>query len=292
MIPELPTIYDEPFADSSQVPTYLLSKLTRQHVTVALSGDGGDELFAGYTRHRFARALAGLPASVGKGLACGLGVAGPALWDRLFSLVPAARRPTLAGDKMLKAAAMLKEGGAGAYRSLVSAWDEPERVARKGRELKGAIFDPAVESGAPRWARAHAISRHADLSSRRHSHQGRSRQHGGRARGARADPRSPRRRAVLAAAVALQDAARQGQMAAPPGALPPCAASSRRAPEIGLRHSHRSLAQRPAQALGRGAFVRTAARRGRTARACADHRALAASISPASATGMRRSGPC
>ena len=149
VIPELPTIYDEPFADSSQVPTYLLSKLTRQHVTVALSGDGGDELFAGYTRHRFARALAVLPQSIGRGLACGLGGAGPALWDRLFSLVPAGRRPTLAGDKILKAAAMLKEGGAGAYRSLVSAWDEPERVTRKGRELKGAIFDPAIEAALP-----------------------------------------------------------------------------------------------------------------------------------------------
>jgi asparagine synthase (glutamine-hydrolysing) len=149
VIPQLPLIYDEPFADSSQVPTYLLSKLTRGHVTVALSGDGGDELFAGYTRHRFARALAGLPAGVGRGLACGLGIAGPALWDRVFSLVPAKRRPTLAGDKMLKAAAMLKEGGAGAYRSLVSAWDEPERVALKGRELKGPIFDAAVESALP-----------------------------------------------------------------------------------------------------------------------------------------------
>jgi asparagine synthase (glutamine-hydrolysing) len=149
VIPELPTIYDEPFADSSQVPTFLLSKLTRQHVTVALSGDGGDELFAGYTRHRFARGLANVPASVGKGLACGLGVAGPALWDRLFSLVPVRRRPTLAGDKMLKAAAMLKEGGAGAYRSLVSAWDEPERIALKGRELKGPIFDSSIESALP-----------------------------------------------------------------------------------------------------------------------------------------------
>jgi asparagine synthase (glutamine-hydrolysing) len=149
VIPELPTIYDEPFADSSQVPTFLLSKLTRQHVTVVLSGDGGDELFAGYTRHRFARVLADLPASVGRGLACGLGLAGPALWDRLFSLVPAKRRPTLAGDKMLKAAAMLKEGGAGGYRSLVSAWDEPETIALKGHEFKGPIFDASLETAFP-----------------------------------------------------------------------------------------------------------------------------------------------
>ncbi len=149
VIPELPTIYDEPFADSSQVPTYLLSKLTRRHVTVALSGDGGDELFAGYTRHRFARTLAAVQANVGQALACGLGVAGPALWDRLFSIVPARRRPTRAGDKMLKAAAMLREGGDGAYRSLVSAWDEPERIVRKGREIDGPIVDPDIVRAFP-----------------------------------------------------------------------------------------------------------------------------------------------
>ncbi len=149
VIPELPTIYDEPFADSSQVATYLLSKLTRQHVTVALSGDGGDELFAGYTRHRFAHSLARLPESVGRGLACSLSVAGPSLWDRVFSVLPAKKRPSLAGDKMLKTASMLREGGKGAYRSLVSAWDRPEKIARRGRELHGPIFDPALATALP-----------------------------------------------------------------------------------------------------------------------------------------------
>jgi asparagine synthase (glutamine-hydrolysing) len=148
-IPLMPEIYDEPFADSSQVPTYLLSKLTRQHVTVALSGDGGDELFAGYTRHRFARRIQSMPPRVAQVLASGLDLAGPAVWDALFRLVPARKRPTYGGDKIQKTAAMLREGPAGAYRSLVSAWDDPEAIVPGAREPKGAIFDPELAAALP-----------------------------------------------------------------------------------------------------------------------------------------------
>ena len=149
VIPDLPTIYDEPFADSSQIPTYLLSKLTRDHVTVALSGDGGDELFAGYTRHRFARLASSMPAPMRRTLACGLGVAGPALWERVFSLLPAERRPKLAADKMHKAARLFRAGEEGGYLSLVSAWDDPDALVHGGREPKGPIFDAALARALP-----------------------------------------------------------------------------------------------------------------------------------------------
>jgi asparagine synthase (glutamine-hydrolysing) len=149
VIPDLPTIYDEPFADASQIPTFLLSKLTREHVTVALSGDGGDELFAGYTRHRFARPLDRLPTQLGHGVAHGIDAMGPAVWDRLFDLIPERKRPALAGDKMLKAAAMLREGGSGAYRSLVSTWDEPGDILLRGREPKSPVSDRSVRAAFP-----------------------------------------------------------------------------------------------------------------------------------------------
>jgi asparagine synthase (glutamine-hydrolysing) len=149
VIPALPTIYDEPFADSSQVPTYLLSKLTRQHVTVALSGDGGDELFAGYNRHRFARLLTGTPQAAGKVLACGLGMVGPALWERVFGLLPKRQRPPHPSEKIFKVAAVLREGRQGAYRALVSAWHEPEALVKHGVELKGAVFDASLAAKLP-----------------------------------------------------------------------------------------------------------------------------------------------
>ncbi len=90
VIPQLPGLYDEPFADSSQVPTLLVFKLARRHVTVALTGDGGDELFAGYNRYlqgdRIRQQIALLPQGARRVLAAGMRRANPDKLDRLFQL--------------------------------------------------------------------------------------------------------------------------------------------------------------------------------------------------------------
>ena len=127
--------YDEPFADSSQIPTFLVSEMTRRHVTVALSGDGGDELFAGYNRYfwgdslwrRFLRWPAPVRA-LGAGMIRALS---PAKWDRMFGMLPSQVRPPQAGDKMYKLADVLSIGGQEAlYRRLVSQWENPDEVIR------------------------------------------------------------------------------------------------------------------------------------------------------------------
>lgn len=128
VIPKLPTIYDEPFADSSQVPTFLLSQLTREHVTVALSGDGGDELFGGYARYSRALALSKsvgiLPGPVRSTLATCLLSLMPQTWDRILHAFPAAIGARLSGDKIHKIACALTEDDVGIYNSLISQWDK------------------------------------------------------------------------------------------------------------------------------------------------------------------------
>jgi asparagine synthase (glutamine-hydrolysing) len=113
-------MYDEPFADSSQIPTHLVSALARRHVTVSLSGDGGDELFGGYTRYfvgqRLFRGLSKVPRPLRPPLGRALRVLSPRGWDVL------SRRPRL-GERVHKVSRVLSAGDPDAmYFELVSHW--------------------------------------------------------------------------------------------------------------------------------------------------------------------------
>lgn len=148
VIPNLPDYYDEPFADSSQIPTYLVSAMTRQHVTVALSGDGGDELFGGYNRYQLAqnywRTLSSLPLSARHVFALGIRSLSPKQWTNLFNFLPTSLRPPMAGDKMHKLASVLELEEPGAlYRRLCSHW-EPDSVMLHAEEPKGALWDATI----------------------------------------------------------------------------------------------------------------------------------------------------
>jgi asparagine synthase (glutamine-hydrolysing) len=148
VIPRLADWFDEPFADSSAIPTFLVSEMARRQVTVALSGDGGDEVFAGYNRYRLARQLAGalrLPRALRAGAASLLRALSPAGWDRLLAAMPVRSRPAQGGDKLQKLAAVLAlEDGGAVYRRLVSAWERPERLVIGGCEPQSILSDASV----------------------------------------------------------------------------------------------------------------------------------------------------
>lgn len=154
LIPRLPEWYDEPFADSSQLPTLLLSRMTRQHVTVALSGDGGDEVFAGYNRYFWAerlwRGFGWMPKPARDLGAAAVRAISPSLWDRLGALIPSRWRPSLFGDKMHKAAGLLNQPTTDdVYRQLVSQWPEPGRLVPGTEEHKGILWDTSVAQDRP-----------------------------------------------------------------------------------------------------------------------------------------------
>lgn len=152
VIPQLPEWYDEPFADSSQIPTYLVSAMTRGHVTVALSGDGGDELFAGYNRYqltqRFWTTMSLLPRGMRKGMAAALTSLSPDRWSQLLSFLPA-RLPGQIGDKLHKGASVLAlADGDAVYRRLITHW-EPNQVMPGTAEPKGILWDSSLATEMP-----------------------------------------------------------------------------------------------------------------------------------------------
>lgn len=139
VIPRLPAIYDEPFADSSQIPTFLVSQLARQHVTVSLSGDAGDELFSGYTRYLVASGLwnkiSAVPAPLRRLAARGITAVSPHTWNKLTGWLPSSRAGSLWGDKLHKGARVLDNQSIdGLYLGLVSQWTDPASVVVNGQE--------------------------------------------------------------------------------------------------------------------------------------------------------------
>lgn len=135
LIPRLPSIYDEPFADSSQLPTTLVSHLTRRHVTVSLSGDGGDELFAGYPRYGLTAQLwqriNRLPRSLRHLVAAALQAPSARAWDKALSLLPASHLQSINGRRMHRLAQLLKTDSLGEmYLRLMSQWQPEEALVR------------------------------------------------------------------------------------------------------------------------------------------------------------------
>ncbi|HEY0412888.1 MAG TPA: asparagine synthase (glutamine-hydrolyzing) [Allosphingosinicella sp.] len=154
VIPLLPEMYDEPFADSSQIPTHLVSRFAREQVTVALSGDGGDELFAGYNRHFAAPALwqrlRKLPRPVRALIGPPLGQLPSSLWNGAAVLLPGRRQPHF-GSKVQKA---LRVAGAArsfddVYNSFLDEWSFEPSPVHDAEGAPAAGFDMDFAAGAP-----------------------------------------------------------------------------------------------------------------------------------------------
>jgi asparagine synthase (glutamine-hydrolysing) len=137
VIPQLPYIYDEPFADSSQIPTFLVSKLAQKHVTVSLSGDGGDELFAGYNRHLWGDRLWNIvrrsPLFLCKTLATGINALGEDQWNAIFfhinKILPNRYHLQNSGRLAHQLARQLESKNKNEfYQGLVTHWNNPNEL--------------------------------------------------------------------------------------------------------------------------------------------------------------------
>jgi asparagine synthase (glutamine-hydrolysing) len=137
VVPRLPFLFDEPLADPSQIPTFLICQVARRDVVVALTGDGGDELFGGYNRYirgsRLIPRLESVPYPARQLASRITKAASPALWDKAYAAVatalPPRQRERLVGQKIRKLGDLMRAGSAQEmYRSLLSAWQAPEEL--------------------------------------------------------------------------------------------------------------------------------------------------------------------
>ena len=149
VVPLLPAMYDEPFADSSQIPTHLVSKLARRHVTVALSGDGGDELFGGYSRYAIAdllwKVVRRTPGPAARAIAGAIHAVAPATIDKGLRFLPLRGRfKDLTGHRFHRLADhFAAQDPAEIYLRSVSMWPDPAAVvigATENTDLAQAIL--------------------------------------------------------------------------------------------------------------------------------------------------------
>ena len=164
VIPKLQDIYDEPFADSSQIPTYLISEMTRRHVTVALSGDGGDEVFAGYNRYGQALALAKTSAHSCRGPCARrwrarLRPIPPGVWDRIFPGLPSECARAWPARRCTNLPRYCPRTRSASIRRLVTQGDEAQLlVDGRGRAPARASIASASGNSSPTTCRGCNIS--------------------------------------------------------------------------------------------------------------------------------------
>ncbi|MBT7747529.1 MAG: asparagine synthase (glutamine-hydrolyzing), partial [Alphaproteobacteria bacterium] len=151
VVDKLPRLYDEPFADSSQLPTFLVSEMARRDVVVCLSGDGGDELFGGYNRYMWVDAIARrtgkMPKALTRTIGHGITALSPQVWDQMFEtlgpVLPAKMRQRNPGDKLHKMAGILAAGSeAEIYRGLVGHWRPEEHVMKSASPATTIVEQP------------------------------------------------------------------------------------------------------------------------------------------------------
>lgn len=146
VIPDLPFLYDEPFADSSQIPTFLVAQLAKQHVTVSLSGDGGDELFCGYSRYFLAKDLWKkiniFPLKIRYFISTCIQSVPIQYWNYLFKTFSFLFKkfPINSTDKLLKLTEILvAQDPEELYKGFVSHWKQPSLVVKNGIEYPSAL---------------------------------------------------------------------------------------------------------------------------------------------------------